>query len=130
MPTGREAPAEGRAAFAIDGDRIPVKTFDLTGGGLSLSGYGDVWLDGRLALTIVAMGAPGEGPGIPIVSPALGWVMRAVQRELVRLEVSGTIQQPHFKSTVLSKIKWPLTSLRDIVVSPVLGGAGSRTNQK
>lgn len=122
MPGDKKTPARGEMRFALRGDEVTIGAFDLTGGGLNISGYGAVWLDGRLGLTMVAIGAPEQGGGIPIVSPVVGWLLQAVESQLVRLDVSGTIQEPVFKSQVLSTITWPLASLRSVLFSPILGG--------
>jgi hypothetical protein len=124
IPKGADVPAEGSATFALAGDTISVKAFDLTGGGLSLSGRGDVKLNGDLNLTMVAVGAPEKSGGIPLVTPFVNWLMRLVERELVRLDVTGTLSDPQVDPTVLSKITWPLTNLRSVLISPLLGSGG------
>jgi hypothetical protein len=122
IPTDGGASARGQMIYTLSGDQISVHEFELTGGGLNLSGYGTVWLDGRLKLTMVAVGAPKEGAGIPFLSPAFEWLMQAVERELLRLDVSGTLKEPVVQHRVLSTIAWPLTGLRGILLSPILGG--------
>ncbi|MHC4591926.1 MAG: hypothetical protein ACYS8L_04425 [Planctomycetota bacterium] len=121
MPGSMKARAKGEMVFSFSGGKITVTEFDLTGGGLNLSGYGSVWLDGRLALTMVAVGAPEEGKGIPIISRVVGWLLKAVERQLVRLDVSGTLENPVIEHRVLSKITWPLANLRSVLFSPIFG---------
>jgi hypothetical protein len=121
LPKGADVPAQGTASFDIAADIISVRSFDLTGGGLSLSGRGTVGMDGSLDLTMVAVGAPEESGGIPIVTPFVNWVMRIAERELVKLDVTGTLEEPRINSTLLSKITWPLTNLRSILIDPLLG---------
>jgi len=123
MPTDQEASVQGDMTFALQGNELRMHEFELTGGGLNLSGYGTVWLDGKLDLTMVAVGAPEEGTGIPILTPAVNLVLKAVERQLVRLDVTGTISKPVFEERVLSKITWPLTSLRNVLFSPIFGSA-------
>ncbi len=118
MPGRSSAAARGEAAVALNGDEVKVRELNLTGGGMDLSGYGSVWWDGKLDMTMVVVGAPEKGSGIPFVSPLVGWVLQTMERQLVRLEVSGTLSEPRFKHQVLSTITWPLTSLRAIVFSP------------
>jgi hypothetical protein len=120
-PTDRRPPVRGDAVFDIQGDRINVRSFELTGGGLRLSGFGTVGLDRSLDLKMVAVGAPEKGAGIPIVSPVISWVLTAVERELVRLDVTGTLDEPHIEHKVLSKITGPLTGLTDVLFSPIFG---------
>lgn len=122
MPTNQEAPLQGEMTFALAGNELKVREFELVGGGLNLSGYGTIGLDGKLNLTIVAVGAPEEGMGIPIVTPVVNLLLKAVERQLVRLDVTGPINDPIFEQRVLSKIAWPLTSLRSVLFSPILGG--------
>jgi hypothetical protein len=129
MPTDQEAPVEGDMTFALQGNELRIHEFELAGGGLSLSGYGTIWLDGKLDLTMVAVGAPEEGTGIPIVTPVANWLLQAVERQLVRLDVTGTINKPVFEERVLTKITWPLTSLRNVLFSPIFG-TGTRPEPK
>jgi hypothetical protein len=115
VPSDREVPMRGDMAFSLVGNELAVREFELVGGGLNLTGYGTVWLDGKLELTMVAVGAPESSRGIPVLSHAVGWLLQAVERQLVRLDVSGTLDEPVFKLEVLSKITWPLTSLRSVL---------------
>jgi len=85
---------------------------------MQVSGYGEVRDMNQLDMTLVAAGAPSGGGGIPIVSSALGWVMRGVERELFQLEVTGPLSKPKFALKHLAKVMWPLTSLRTILTSP------------
>jgi len=111
----------GEARFVLSGDTVHVHSLELTGGGLSLTGYGEVMLDGRLNLKMVAVGAPVKG-GIPIVSPLVGWLLQFVERELVQLHVTGTIQQPRFEPTVLTTIKSGVLGLPGALLSPFQSG--------
>ncbi len=121
LPTRSSAPGRGEVALTLNGDEVKVREFTLTGGGLDLSGYGSVWWDGKLDMTMVAVGAPEEGSGIPILSSVVDWVLQTVERQLVRFDVSGTVGDPQFKYQVLSTITWPLTNLRAILYSPFFG---------
>lgn len=123
VPAGQRAPARGDMTFALTGDQVVVHDFELQGGGLNLSGYGTVWLDGKLDLAMVAVGAPEKGRGIPLLSPMADWLLQAAERELVRLDVSGTISDPIFEHKLLSTIASPLTSLRSVLFSPIFGSA-------
>jgi hypothetical protein len=125
MPAGQEVPARGQMTYTLKGDEVTVHEFELVGGGLSLSGYGKVWLDGRLDLTMAAVGAPEKRTRIPVLSHVVGWALRAMERELVRLDVSGTLGDPKIKPTVLSTITWPLTSLTNVLSSPFFRGGSS-----
>jgi len=124
IPTGESRPVEGGATFTLKGDEVLIKNLTLNGGGLALSGRGKIWLDGRLDMAIVAVSAPGRGLGIPIVSSLLGWLLRTVESELVRVDVTGTLGHPQFEHRALSKVTWPLTSLRGLLFSPIFGTGG------
>ncbi|MGD2175727.1 MAG: hypothetical protein PVJ27_10020, partial [Candidatus Brocadiaceae bacterium] len=129
LPGAAAAPIQGEAFFALDGSEIPIREFELNGGGLRLSGKGRAWLDGRLDLQMVAVGAPEEAGPIPLVSTVVDRLLQLVESELVRLDVSGTIDDPVFKHRVLSKITRPVTSLRAILFSPLFGGGGEGAEQ-
>jgi len=119
-PPGDEATSRGEVSLVLSGDMIRVRNFELTGSGLNLTGFGEVMLDGRLDLTMVAIGAPEKG-GIPIVTPIMGWLLQFVERELVKLHVTGPIADPDFEATVLGKIASPLIALPRALLSPLLG---------
>jgi len=108
----------GQASFRLGEGSVQVKELELLGDGLNVSGQGTVGLDGKLALTLVTVGAPAKRRGIPVISSVVGWALRAVERELLLIEVSGTLAEPKFRSQVLSKITWPLRSLRSVLYSP------------
>ena len=97
--------------------------FELTGAGLSVSGYGTIETETReLDMTVVAIGAP-EGKGIPILSDVVGWLLKGIERQLVRIDVTGTTDAPKYTSQVLTKVTWPLRSLRTVLFSPILGSS-------
>jgi len=119
MPTSEETPMRGEGSFTIADAQVHVAEFELLGGGLNASGHGTVGFDGVLDLIVVAVGAPESGRGIPIISNMVSWAVSAVEKQLVRVEVTGSVGNPQLKSQVLSKITAPLTSLRDIVTAPL-----------
>ncbi len=108
----------GRGRFRYLAGRTEIQEFELTGGGLDLSGYGTVSAEGDLDLLMVAAGMPEQGRGIPILSSLVGWVMRGMERELFRIKVTGTLQNPNFAPETLARILWPLTNLRSVLFSP------------
>ncbi len=121
IPGGKRSGQKGRLVFDIDRQELQVKEFELTGGGLNISGYGTIGFDTSLKLTLVAFGAPEEGRGIPILSSLVDWVLRGIESQLVRVDVTGTWNDPQFSSQVLSTITWPIRSLRTVLFSPILG---------
>ncbi len=122
IPTEGAPSVAGQASFRFARGNVEVEEFELVGDGLNLSGQGTVGLDGKLALTMVAVGAPTERTGIPVISSVVGWALKAVERELLRIDVSGTFAKPEFRSQVLSQITWPLTKLGSVLYSPFVRG--------
>ncbi len=123
IPSERSVPATGEALFDLRGPEARVREFSLTGGGLSLSGFGTVWLDdATLDLKMVAVGSPEGGPAIPLIGSLIGAVLQAVEKELVRLDVTGPVEDPVFEHKVLSTLTSPITGLRSILFSPLFGG--------
>jgi len=127
---GSEQPTRGQMEFTMSGGRVRLRQFDMVGGGLDLSGYGSVWLDGRLDLTMVAVGAREKGRGIPLLSAAVGWILRGIERQLMRVDVSGTVQKPKFRLQVLSRITSPLVGLHNILWPGYWGGKSPETERR
>jgi hypothetical protein len=126
LPGQNEAEQAADLSFTRVGDTFTIQDFEFTGGGLSLSGAGTIKTDGSLKMTLIAVGAPTKG-GIPIISSVVDWLLSNIERQLVRVEVTGTLSKPEYHSTVLSTITWPLRSLRSLLVTPILGGGGPAT---
>ncbi len=120
----------GQASLQLGEGSVQVKELELIGEGLNVSGEGTVGLDGRLALTLVAIGAPAKRTGIPVISSVVGWALQAVERELLRIDVSGSVGKPEFRSQVLSKITWPLRSLRSVLYSPFVKADAQKAEPK
>jgi hypothetical protein len=123
LPHEGRTPMRGNITFALAHGAIQIDEFEVIGGGLDASGRGTVGLDQSLKLTMIAVGAPEKGRGIPIVSDALGWLLSAVEQQLVHIEVTGTLSEPKFQPQVLSKITWPLVGLRDLLAAPFPSGS-------
>ncbi|MFO8006313.1 MAG: hypothetical protein R6V05_01100 [Candidatus Brocadiia bacterium] len=117
-PSGGDRLQEGRARFTLLAGETTVHDFEVTGGGLHLSGYGSISRGGDLAGTMVAVGAPEGGGAIPIISSIIGWAMRGVERELLRVEVGGTLEDPSFQPETLARIMAPIAGLRSLLLSP------------
>ncbi len=92
LPGQEKADQQGDLTFSRAGDRVNIEDFEFTGGGLNLSGLGSIGLDGSLNLTLIAVGAP-KG-GIPILSTLVDWLLSNIERQLVRVDVSGTLSKP------------------------------------
>jgi len=117
-PSRGDRHQEGRATFTRLGGETTVHDFEVIGGGVHLSGYGSISAGGDLAGTMVAVGAPEGGGAIPIISSIIGWAMRGVERELLRVEVGGTLEDPSFQPETLARIMAPIAGLRSLLLSP------------
>jgi len=121
LPGPRRSVQRGQASFTRIGNKVEVHEFEVVGGGLNISGYGTVGRDNELDMTLVALGEPEPGAGIPVVSSIVGWVMRRVEGVLFRIEVSGTLEDPRYSPTPIRTIMTPLTGLRSVLFSPIFG---------
>jgi len=112
----------GEARFELDDRQVNVKSFRVTSTALELEGYGEISLPGgELDLSMVAA-TPSEG-GLPFVGKYLRAIIRPVERELVKLHVTGTLRQPKFEHKVLGPVTRPITSLFELLVSPFGGSS-------
>ena len=125
-----KADQQGELTFSRESgsDKFNIQELEFTGGGLSVSGTGTIGQDGSLNLTLIAVGAPKGGP-IPILSTVVDWLLSNIERQLVRVDVTGTLSKPEYSSTVLSTITWPLRSLRSLLFTPILGGSSSQDGE-
>jgi hypothetical protein len=122
IPSAQKAEQNGFAEFELTNGKIRIRETEVTGDGLNVTGFGTVGLDKELDLTLVAIGAPEEGGGIPILSSVVDLLLKPIERQLVRVGVSGPLENPRFELKVLSKITWPLRSLRSLLYTPFVGG--------
>ncbi len=119
----RETSQEGEARFRYVGGEVDVERFEVTGGGLDITGHGTINRDRELDMILVVVGTESRGKGIPIISRLVGWLMRAAEGELFRVNVSGTIDEPKYSPEFLGYITWPLTSLRNVFRNIIYGSA-------
>jgi len=129
VPAEQKADQRGELYFSCAGGETNIQEFELTGGGLSISGYGTIGDDRRLDMTLIAVGAPEKGRGIPLISPVVDWLLKGIEGQLVRVDVTGTLDEPRYSLQVLNKITWPIRSLRTVLFSPLLGSSSSREEQ-
>jgi len=112
----------GEMRFELEGRKVNVQGFRVTSKAMELEGYGQLTLPGgELDLTMVAATLPGGG--LPIIGPALRMILRPVERELVKLRVTGTLRQPRFEHKMLAPVTRPITSLFELIISPFGGGS-------
>ena len=122
LPGEKGAPGQGEATFELQGDTFTIPGFTFVGGGLNITGQGTVKLDKTLDMTMVAIGAKKGGFRIPIISPVIDWLLHGIESQLFRVKVTGTIDEPVFKSEVISTITAPLTLINNILLRPLFGG--------
>ena len=123
LPEQEKADQEGQLDFSRSAGKVTVREFELIGAGLNISGYGTIGLDESLDMTMIAVGAPEKGSGFPVLSTLVDWLLKPIERQLVRVDVTGTLSKPQFSPQVLSTITWPLRSLRSLLFTPILGGS-------
>jgi len=102
--------------FGLESDYVEVKGIQIISRGTELTGKGRIAWDGTLDMAAVAATLP-KG-GIPIIGPAWRFIMRPVEKELVKLSVKGTLDKPEVKLGVLAPLGRPVGSLYDLISSP------------
>jgi hypothetical protein len=110
----------GTMRFSFDSKKLDLHSFRLTSPAAELTGQGQMGLeDGALDLSMVAATLP-QG-GLPVIGQALRTVLRPVERQLVRIRVQGTIQDPIYKPQPFQEVTRPISSLFDLLTSPFRG---------
>lgn len=110
----------GEMRFSFDSEKMQLHSFRLGSPAAELTGQGTVGFDRRdLDLTIVAATLP-QG-GLPVIGHALRTVLRPVERQLVRVRVTGTIDDPKYSPQPFQKVTRPITSIFELLTSPFRG---------
>ncbi len=108
----------GRVQFEILDEHIYIQHFELRSPSAEMTGWGTIRLqDGELDLTIVAATVP-EG-GIPLISPVLKTILSPVQRELIRIRVTGAIDKPKYSYDAIGRLTRPAQTLYDLFRFPM-----------
>jgi hypothetical protein len=116
-----QATGTGSAQFKYVRDQLIIDKFQYTGPTLNISGEGSIGPHEKLRLTLVAIGSKSEGGGIPVVSDVLGWFWTAVESQLFRVRVRGTLDNPEYNLQPLSGITAPLRDIGQFLTNPFLG---------
>jgi hypothetical protein len=109
-PDDRTAFQEARVWFFVRGGRIVLEDIRLMGKALNLYGAGLVGKDGDLALTFM----PGQRDDSPLV-PALSELWEGLRKEVVTVEVTGTLAEPDVQLRTRSTLTAPLRDLVETV---------------
>jgi hypothetical protein len=109
-PGDRTAFTQARVLYFVRGKRIILGDIRLDGPAVSLYGAGIVDADGQLNLTFLA-GKRDEDPLIP----ALSELLEGVRKELVIVQVTGTLAEPKVEMRTLSGLTAPFRELISLV---------------
>jgi hypothetical protein len=107
----RTAFTSARVLYFVSGRRIILTDIRLDGPSISLYGAGSVEPDGKLNLTFLT-GARDQDPLIP----ALSQLAEGIRKELVVVQVTGTLAEPKVEMQSLSGITAPLKELLSFIL--------------
>jgi hypothetical protein len=108
---------KGKMRCTFNADSVQIQSLRVTSPAAELTGQGTVGLDkGKLDLSMVAATLP-KG-GLPVIGQALRVVLRPIERQLVRVEVTGTLSEPEYSPKMLQNVTRPITGLFGLIVSP------------
>ncbi len=108
----------GQLQYYIRDDYAYIQHFELRSPSAEMTGWGTIRLeDAELDLTIVAASVP-EG-GIPLLSPAIRTILRPVQRELIRIRVTGPVDDPDYSYDAIGRLTRPAEALYDLFTFPM-----------
>jgi len=109
-PADQTAFREAEVWYFVRGQRIVLEDIRLFGRTVNLYGAGFVEPDGQLNLTFMT----GQKADRPLI-PALSEMLEGIRSELVLVEVTGTLKEPHVELRSFSKLSVPLRELVDLV---------------
>ncbi len=111
---------EGKMRCTFDSESVQIQSLRLTSPAAELTGQGTVGLEnGELDLKMVAATLPTGG--LPVIGQALRVVLRPIERQLIRVEVTGTLSDPKYSPKPLQNVTRPITSLFGLITSPFRG---------
>ena len=121
FPGGGKGLDSGSLRFSLKDGWVNVERFQVASRGTEVTGQGSVGMrTGDLKdATVVAATLP-EG-GLPLIGKALRIVLRPVERQLARFEVTGTVQDPKFRAVPWRALTSPVGSVFDLLTSPFRG---------
>jgi len=114
VPKGRNAFEDGKVEFYLTKDAVQLPVFELVGA-VEVNGYGKVGFDKVLDLIVVGAVAPTEGWEIPIISRVVRAVVSGVERQIFKMNITGTLQDPKYEHGTLRRLTHPVASLRDLL---------------
>ena len=109
-PPDRTAFREAEVWYFVRGKRIILGDIRLLGRAMNLYGAGTIEPDGQLNLSFL----PGRKDDDPLV-PALAELLEGVRKELVLVEVRGTIADPDVRLRSFTKLSAPVRELAELV---------------
>ncbi len=117
---GKGAFDEGQMHFRLEGDKVRVEDFRVASNGLELTGYGTIGPRPVRELDLVIVAGTVADPKkktwlISLLLKPIRWVVGGIERELVKLRVTGTLDAPKFTPMILAPLAHPLGSLRDLL---------------
>jgi hypothetical protein len=110
-PDDRTAFTSARILYFVRGKRIILGDIRLEGPAVSLYGTGVIAPDGSLALQFI-LGKKDEDPLIP----ALSQLAAGLRKEIVVVQVTGTLAEPKVEMQTLSGVTGPLKELVGLVL--------------
>lgn len=109
-PPDRTAFRTAEIIYFVIGKKVFLEDIRLEGRSMNLYGIGTVGPEGRLNLTF-RTGKKGDQP----LSTLLTELVEGVRRELVVIEVTGTLSKPEVQTRPLSRLSAPLRELQQLI---------------
>jgi hypothetical protein len=92
--------------FRIQGEHLYLDRINFNGDAISLKGHGEMNLDRRIDLKFYALVGRGELP-----LPALRALLRQASRQMLLIQVSGTLEKPQFTQEPLPMLRETLDQI-------------------
>jgi hypothetical protein len=113
---------EAHAAFEIHGPRVNVQRLDLYGGAISLSGQGEMNLDGSdLQLDFYAV----WGRIVQWLPPLIKEIPPTIGQSLLKVKMRGKVSEPHFEKEPVPILVEPVEKLLKRLQGPADGKEAS-----
>lgn len=110
----------GEVSFDFNTRQLTINSFRLNSPAAEMTGSGTIGLgEGAVDMEMYAA-TPSEG-GVPVIGEAIRWVLKPVQRQLSRVRISGTLEEPHYRMTPLKTVTGPIGSVFHFLTSPFRG---------
>jgi len=113
----KEAFHSARAEFYTSNRVIHIQSLVINSPSVTLSGAGTVSFDHKINMELIAA-SPTETGGVPLLSEAFNFFVGGIQKALIRVRITGTLEEPEVRKEVFQPVKEGVEGVFGVLKSP------------